>query len=731
MLDRLDARRRGEVLREKERLDARANLSAAELLKEQLKENAALSANGTTPNMWEGDARRLGTSEEDRIATAKKNIAAIAASKLWVDAHAPKLFTELLSPEQTNREVLHWLKAWDGIVFKRAPPKPVTIDWKPKGDGGGRGGGGRGDGGRGGGRGGGRDGGGGYRGGAEYKKEYKKKDAGAFNTHVPLDEEGRPVHKILLLSGAPGVGKTTLAHVAAKHAGYRVVEINASDDRNAETLKRRVTDACQMRSVVGGGAGANKPNCVVIDEIDGALGGAEGKGAIHALLQIVNGGKKSGGAKWRKTPDGKWYKNADEDAREEAGKRDKSSSGSGGSKKKKGPGPLNRPIIAICNDLYAPALRPLREIAKVFRVGAANKSAIASRLRRVCLEKGVRADARALTALVDRDEGDVRSCLNALQLLSSRPGSNSDVTLKDITGGGASGGEKDLTANARNAWTTLLSGHIVNRRTRGKSREAHNADLYAQCVSFGDDDLLMGGLFENLHSVKNTDASLAKTCDALTALGDADAYAHRGYSRGAFYLKPYVASCALAVHATVSNGGAAGTFLEWPQFGKVRREATRRRGIMRGWAASTSPRVGGGLAVAPDDVLADVIPYLLTTIAPEVRPVAVNFMKPAERELAQGAVETMASYALTYEEPPAGTEAASSAFAFRGATSNYVLDPPIETLCAFGGGVPGVNNEPGKDKYGGDKYGSRRASFGGFNPPSDASSPQTSARCVL
>ena len=120
----MDARRRGEVLREKERLDARANLSAAELLKEQLKENAALSANGTTPNMWEGDARRLGTSEEDRIATAKKNIAAIAASKLWVDAHAPKLFTELLSPEQTNREVLHWLKAWDGIVFKRAPPKP-------------------------------------------------------------------------------------------------------------------------------------------------------------------------------------------------------------------------------------------------------------------------------------------------------------------------------------------------------------------------------------------------------------------------------------------------------------------------------------------------------------------------------------------------------------------------------------------------------------------------------
>jgi replication-associated recombination protein RarA len=27
---------------------------------------------------------------------------------------------------------------------------------------------------------------------------------------------------------APGIGKTTLAHVIANHAGYRVVEVNAS-----------------------------------------------------------------------------------------------------------------------------------------------------------------------------------------------------------------------------------------------------------------------------------------------------------------------------------------------------------------------------------------------------------------------------------------------------------------------------------------------------------------------
>ena len=33
--------------------------------------------------------------------------------------------------------------------------------------------------------------------------------------------------KVVLLCGPPGLGKTTLAHIVAKHAGYNVVEMNA------------------------------------------------------------------------------------------------------------------------------------------------------------------------------------------------------------------------------------------------------------------------------------------------------------------------------------------------------------------------------------------------------------------------------------------------------------------------------------------------------------------------
>lgn len=64
------------------------------------------------------------------------------------------------------------------------------------------------------------------------------------------------------------MGKTTLAHVVARHCGYRPVEINASDDRTGSALHTRVTDACQMQAVMG----CKQPNCVIIDEIDGALG---------------------------------------------------------------------------------------------------------------------------------------------------------------------------------------------------------------------------------------------------------------------------------------------------------------------------------------------------------------------------------------------------------------------------------------------------------------------------
>ena len=77
--------------------------------------------------------------------------------------------------------------------------------------------------------------------------------------------------QILLLSGPPGLGKTTLAHVVARHAGYEVMEINASDARSGSIVDDRIRPALESGYAVG----STKPVLLVIDEIDGATGAGD------------------------------------------------------------------------------------------------------------------------------------------------------------------------------------------------------------------------------------------------------------------------------------------------------------------------------------------------------------------------------------------------------------------------------------------------------------------------
>jgi hypothetical protein len=94
---------------------------------------------------------------------------------------------------------------------------------------------------------------------------FQKKFGNILNEE--LDEHGCPQQKVALLCGSPGLGKTTLAHMVGTHAGYNVVELNASDDRSPDVFRTQLETATQMRSMMGT---EPRPNCLVLDEIDGA-----------------------------------------------------------------------------------------------------------------------------------------------------------------------------------------------------------------------------------------------------------------------------------------------------------------------------------------------------------------------------------------------------------------------------------------------------------------------------
>ena len=325
----------------------------------------------------------------ERLSSSKK----AKPRDLWVDKYAPKHFSDLLSPERTNREVLRWLKSWDPAVFGReGPPAPTKTTS-------------------------------GY-GGKSWSQPIKVEEAKAAQQNSSNDRSP-PEHKAILICGPPGLGKTTLAHIVARHAGYQPFEINASDDRSAKKLSQKVRDAMQIQSMFG----ENKPNCIILDEIDGAANGGEGRGAINMIVKMIQNTKKG-------------------------------SSSASGSR-------VTRPIICICNNLYAPALRPLRSVAKIFVMRETRSERLSSRIKTICRHEHVVLRPDALNILCSRTDNDIRSCLNTLQFLSAR---NSLISRDAIMH--TCVGHKDRKVALFDAWKSIFHAKAAGAR---RATQVHTA----------------------------------------------------------------------------------------------------------------------------------------------------------------------------------------------------------------------------------------------------------------
>ncbi|XP_064406884.1 chromosome transmission fidelity protein 18 homolog isoform X2 [Halichondria panicea] len=552
---------------------------------------------------------------------------------LWVDKYSPHNYTDLLSDDGINRTLLSWLRLWDEVVFNRPVPLKTTATATKHGGGGVA---------RGGGSGRGKEM---FRGKFKnFEKRMEVQDPSTFAGQEALDDSRRPRMKLALLCGAPGLGKTTLAHVIASHAGYNVVEMNASDDRSPDVFKQRIEAATQMQAVL---TDTTKPNCLIIDEIDGAP-----TAAINVLIDYVTKTTKVSG------------------------------------KKKGDVSNLSRPIVCICNDQYAPSLRQLRQHTLLLNFPPIVTSRLASRLYQVTRREQLTATMSTLIALCEKTINDIRSCLNTIQFIGRK---STDISLGSVQT--VSIGQKDAQRNLFSFWKEVFQlptskKHTLNQgplrmSTAGGSgsHDSSTGHLSTNAGRFhhiltagyatGESDKVANGLFENYLLARVRDPNLEAISVAQDWLVFNDTLSsHIGRCQDYMFMA-YLPFLAVAFHFLFA--ASTKTHLKYPNTGyEIFLRTQRNERLTSSLLLETTPTVR--CSINHTLLVTEILSPLAEIIAPSFRPVSTQLYSAQEKQQLLDLVGTMISYNLTYRQE-------------RGVDGQYtyVLDPNIEELCRFPG----------------------------------------------
>ena len=537
-------------------------------------------------------------------------------SKLWVDKYAPKLYTELLSDDGVNRKLLKWLKLWDCVVFGTEPPKYARkLDTNNN-----------------------------INNNNNNDNSYNNN---SYNSHTnnenrtfqdrqsetaddfTLDDTDRPKYRLALLCGAPGLGKTTLAHVIAQHAGYDVVEVNASDDRSPEALSSRIEATTQTLSSI---TKSKKPQCLILDEIDGAP-----HNSITILVNCVSGKGKKG----RYTHQ------------------------------------LSRPIICICNDLYANALRQLKTVALIINFPQTVTAKLSNRLSFICNEEMLHSNITALMMLCERSGNDIRACLNSLQFISHK---TNDISIELIASKVAD--RKDTHKGLFDLWKEVF--HLPITRKRGpdaktlslsnKGSTSRFEKVYVAACSTGEYEKATMGIYENFLKQKFQDSYLECGTDALDWIAFYDRIDKFIFSKQQYSLMAYFPYISVTFHFLYSSPKLP--YLSYPvKYSENTQNRTKQTQTLQLITEGISPYTRAFLF--PTTLSLDILPYLLTIISPTMRPINTQLYSAREKHQLSDLVDTMICYNLTYKQKMGSN-----------AQYQYVFDPPVEELVHFAGLPP-------------------------------------------
>ncbi len=178
--------------------------------------------------------------------------------------------------------------------------------------------------------------------------------------------------KPCLIYGPPGVGKTCFVYAFAHEKNLEVIELNASDFRDAETLKRILGSAVAQSTLSGRG------KVFLIDEIDG-VAGREDRGGIGEILKIIPQAKS--------------------------------------------------PLIFTANDAWEPKLRSIREACELIEFKKIPLRDMEKALKHILSKEHIECDEGVIKQIALRNEGDLRGAINDLEIVAR---GKRKITLKDL-----------------------------------------------------------------------------------------------------------------------------------------------------------------------------------------------------------------------------------------------------------------------------------------------------------
>lgn len=535
--------------------------------------------------------------------TLNKNV----KESLWVEKYHPRRFTDLVSVDDSCVRFLQWATQWKSFICE-------------------------------------------------------KKSTENFQNFEAYNYE--KIGSVILLSGGPGVGKTTLVQVVARTAGFNLIEINASDERSGDHLWSKIETSISSNSIQDLG----KPNMILLDEIDGA----SEAGLILKLVSLIVFSRNFHSNASQTSPisednlissSSPILSESSDSLNLSTNNSDSSAKNRGQSGKKRKKNLLIRPIVCICNDLYAPALRELRRVCTLLTMPPIPTPILSRRLFEIWERERKNSqlpplDRSFFGEVAECMGGDLRGSIHSLHFLSK----SMAITKTN---------EKETLAKLISFKDTTISPYQI-LKTVFNSNNNVNIRKTLDSMDSGDCERLILGIFEIFPKARfHDDTSLSKVCYLLETFslifGSLNNRVNPDYTTRLFW----------GTSRRVLASPYAFNFQYPRQDSEIVLATSGCRSIFETFRAKLSGRLGSS---SSDYIITTLVPYLLDvteSLSGSFRIANPHLLKDIEKKRLERIVQILYYYGLSYKQSIAdvGPEVNSATPEYE-----FVMDPPIERL---------------------------------------------------